>query len=73
VLAEHAVDALTATGRADQFPLAASRQDHLVQRQVDAKTTFADAFAMADRVLYAGVGCITDRGGAATAVGRTPA
>ncbi|MBD0415495.1 cell division protein FtsZ [Oryzicola mucosus] len=26
----------------------------------DAKTTFADAFAMADRVLYSGVGCITD-------------
>ena len=29
-------------------------------RIADAKTTFADAFAMADRVLYAGVGCITD-------------
>jgi cell division protein FtsZ len=29
-------------------------------RVADAKTTFADAFAMADRVLYAGVGCITD-------------
>lgn len=26
----------------------------------DARTSFADAFAMADRVLYAGVGCITD-------------
>ena len=29
-------------------------------RIADAKTTFADAFAMADRVLYAGVACITD-------------
>lgn len=29
-------------------------------RIADAKTTFSDAFAMADRVLYAGVGCITD-------------
>jgi cell division protein FtsZ len=29
-------------------------------RVADAKTTFADAFAMADRVLYQGVGCITD-------------
>ncbi|MFC3321262.1 cell division protein FtsZ [Mesorhizobium cantuariense] len=29
-------------------------------RVADAKTTFADAFAMADRILYAGVGCITD-------------
>jgi cell division protein FtsZ len=29
-------------------------------RVADAKTTFADAFIMADRVLYAGVGCITD-------------
>jgi cell division protein FtsZ len=29
-------------------------------RIADAKTSFADAFAMADRVLYAGVGCITD-------------
>jgi cell division protein FtsZ len=29
-------------------------------RIADARTTFADAFAMADRVLYAGVGCITD-------------
>lgn len=29
-------------------------------RIADAKTTFADAFAMADRVLYQGVGCITD-------------
>ncbi|RFB76687.1 cell division protein FtsZ [Methylovirgula sp. 4M-Z18] len=29
-------------------------------RVADAKTTFADAFAMADRVLYEGVGCITD-------------
>ena len=29
-------------------------------RIADAKTTFADAFAMADRVLYPGVGCITD-------------
>ena len=29
-------------------------------RVADAKTTFADAFAMADRVLYSGVGCITD-------------
>jgi cell division protein FtsZ len=29
-------------------------------RVADAKTSFADAFAMADRVLYAGVGCITD-------------
>jgi cell division protein FtsZ len=29
-------------------------------RIADAGTTFADAFSMADRVLYAGVGCITD-------------
>ncbi len=29
-------------------------------RIADAKTTFADAFIMADRVLYSGVGCITD-------------
>ncbi|THF58212.1 cell division protein FtsZ [Ollibium composti] len=29
-------------------------------RVADARTTFADAFAMADRVLYAGVACITD-------------
>ena len=29
-------------------------------RIADAKTTFAGAFAMADRVLYSGVGCITD-------------
>ncbi|MGO4568317.1 cell division protein FtsZ [Rhizobium sp. 2YAF20] len=29
-------------------------------RIADAKTTFADAFIIADRVLYAGVGCITD-------------
>jgi cell division protein FtsZ len=29
-------------------------------RIADAKTTFSDAFAAADRVLYAGVGCITD-------------
>ena len=29
-------------------------------RVADAKTTFADAFAMADHVLYSGVGCITD-------------
>jgi cell division protein FtsZ len=29
-------------------------------RVADAKTTFADAFMLADRVLYAGVGCITD-------------
>ncbi|WP_425476033.1 cell division protein FtsZ [Mesorhizobium yinganensis] len=29
-------------------------------RIADAKTTFAESFAMADRVLYAGVGCITD-------------
>jgi cell division protein FtsZ len=29
-------------------------------RIADAKTTFADAFAMADRVLYSGVGCIAD-------------
>ncbi|MER8373490.1 cell division protein FtsZ [Mesorhizobium sp. M1406] len=29
-------------------------------RVADAKTTFADAFAMADRILYAGVGCVTD-------------
>lgn len=29
-------------------------------RIADARTTFADAFVMADRVLYAGVGCITD-------------
>ena len=29
-------------------------------RVADARTTFADAFAMADRVLYSGVGCITD-------------
>jgi cell division protein FtsZ len=29
-------------------------------RVADAKTTFSDAFAMADRVLYSGVRCITD-------------
>jgi cell division protein FtsZ len=29
-------------------------------RIADAKTTFADAFVIADRVLFAGVGCITD-------------
>ncbi|MGY5811746.1 cell division protein FtsZ [Rhizobium sp. LEGMi198b] len=29
-------------------------------RVADAKTTFADAFTIADRVLYAGVGCVTD-------------
>ena len=29
-------------------------------RVADANTTFADAFIMADRVLYAGVGCVTD-------------
>ena len=29
-------------------------------RVADAKTTFSDAFAMADRVLYSGVACITD-------------
>ena len=29
-------------------------------RVADANTTFAEAFQMADRVLYAGVGCITD-------------
>jgi len=29
-------------------------------RIANEKTTFADAFAMADRVLYSGVGCITD-------------
>ncbi|ARO30704.1 cell division protein FtsZ 1 [Rhizobium sp. NXC14] len=29
-------------------------------RIADAKTTFADAFMTADRVLFAGVGCITD-------------
>lgn len=29
-------------------------------RVADAKTTFAEAFALADRVLYSGVGCITD-------------
>lgn len=29
-------------------------------RIANAKTTFADAFAMADRVLYSGVSCITD-------------
>ena len=29
-------------------------------RIADAKTTFADAFVIADRVLYAGIGCITD-------------
>lgn len=29
-------------------------------RIADARTTFADAFAVADRVLYSGVGCITD-------------
>lgn len=29
-------------------------------RVADAKTTFEDAFAMADRVLYSGVGCIVD-------------
>ena len=29
-------------------------------RIADARTTFAEAFAMADHVLYSGVGCITD-------------
>jgi cell division protein FtsZ len=29
-------------------------------RIADAKTTFAEAFVIADRVLYSGVGCITD-------------
>ncbi len=29
-------------------------------RIADAKTTFSDAFMTADRVLFAGVGCITD-------------
>ena len=29
-------------------------------RIADAKTTFSDAFSIADRVLYSGVGCITD-------------
>jgi cell division protein FtsZ len=29
-------------------------------RIADSKTTFADAFALADNVLYSGVGCITD-------------
>jgi cell division protein FtsZ len=29
-------------------------------RIADAKTTFADAFSMADQILYAGVGCVTD-------------
>lgn len=29
-------------------------------RIADARTTFAEAFVMADRVLYSGVGCITD-------------
>ncbi|MCR4268722.1 cell division protein FtsZ [Nitratireductor sp. ZSWI3] len=29
-------------------------------RIADAKTTFADAFKLADKVLYSGVGCITD-------------
>lgn len=29
-------------------------------RVADAKTTFADAFVMADRILYSAVGCITD-------------
>src|SRR3546814_15097924 len=29
-------------------------------RIADAKTTFADAFMTADRVLFSGVGCITD-------------
>lgn len=29
-------------------------------RVADARTTFADAFVIADRVLYSGVGCITD-------------
>jgi cell division protein FtsZ len=29
-------------------------------RIANEKTTFADAFAMADQVLYSGVGCITD-------------
>ena len=29
-------------------------------RIADSKTTFADAFALADHVLYSGVGCITD-------------
>ena len=29
-------------------------------RVADARTTFAEAFAMADHVLYSGVGCITD-------------
>jgi cell division protein FtsZ len=29
-------------------------------RVADARTTFSDAFAMADRILFSGVGCITD-------------
>ena len=29
-------------------------------RVANEKTTFADAFAMADQVLYSGVACITD-------------
>ena len=31
------------------------------RRFANEKTTFADAFAMADQVLYSGVGCITDQ------------
>ena len=34
--------------------------NHNLFRIADAKTTFADAFVIADRVLYSGVGCITD-------------
>ncbi len=29
-------------------------------RVANEKTTFADAFAMADQVLYSGVACVTD-------------
>ena len=35
-------------------------QNQNLFRVANEKTTFADAFAMADQVLYSGVGCITD-------------
>src|SRR6202453_4064840 len=34
--------------------------NHILFRVANEKTTFADAFAMADQVLYSGVACITD-------------
>ena len=36
------------------------RSNQNVFRIANEKTTFPDAFAMADRVLYSGVACITD-------------